>query len=154
MILLMSLAFAGTSKTLSPTDAGRAVAMTLMDWHVLGEFDTSNRFGYSDYYTALDSLVRDVKGVNGFTESDGFHGDGTDWYEVELAPDLAINLRDALHKDPQVTTGNSGSGGVWDKAPSWWPKHWRADSKCYQRGLEYFILPATGTRAWLMRVRT
>jgi hypothetical protein len=96
-------------------------------------------------------VVRKIHGKRGFTECSGIHGDGTDWYEVELAPELAAELRSAFSQSP---TFKNTEPVFFKNAPSWWPAKWPADAQIYEKDLMYFVLPASGTRAWLMRMRT
>jgi hypothetical protein len=148
MILLMAIAFHGTSKSVPPADASRSVAVSLMHWGVFGAVPR----GDPDYTNRVNSIAGRMTGINGYTESDGFHGDGTDWYELELAPDLADELRSSLAESTTVKKGKDFSRE--SSAPSWWPQAWPADAQCYEKDLEYLVLPDTGTRAWFMRVRT
>jgi hypothetical protein len=146
--LLMAFALSGTSKSVPPADATRSVAVSLMHWGVFGTVPDRD-----PAYTNLEnSIARGMTGINGFTESDGFHGDGTDWYEVDLSPDLAAELRTKLAQSPTVKKSNRHP--YENTAPSWWPKTWPADSQCYESGLQYLVLPDTGTRAWFLRIRT
>jgi hypothetical protein len=92
-----------------------------------------------------------MKAVNGYTESSGFHGDGTDWYELELSPDFAAELRSAV---AQSATLKSTGFPQESSASGWWPTTWPADAQCYEKDLEYFVLSDSGTRAWFLRIRT
>lgn len=92
-----------------------------------------------------------MRGINGLTESGGLHGDGTDWYEVKLSPDLAAELRAALPKSFVERVDWFPSD---NRAPPWWPTQFPSDAQCYRKDQRYLILPDTGTRAWFMRVRT
>jgi hypothetical protein len=106
-----------------------------------------------EYTRMKDSVTSKIHGVRGFSESDNFHGDGTDWYEVELSPETATELRATLSRSPAFKKTKP----MWylgDKAPSWWPTGWPADAQCYAKDLMFFVLPDTGTRAWFKRVRT
>ena len=146
--LLLAFALSGTSKPVAPAEAARSVAVSLMRWGVFGAVPDRD----PDYTNLKNSISRRITGLNGFTESDGFHGDGTDWYEVELSPDLATELRSALARSPTVMKGEFPQ--KWDSAPSWWPKSWPSDAQCYRWHFEYLVLPDSGTRAWFLRVRT
>lgn len=88
-----------------------------------------------------------------YTQSDGFHGDGTDWCEFVVPPMVADGLRAALGRSPAVLkTGQVPTIG--GPTPDWWPKQWYADVEVYSKDLQYFILPASGNHLWYMRVRT
>jgi hypothetical protein len=121
----------GTSKAVSPAEASASVGRSLMSWGV---------------------TVGSMRAINGFTESDGFHGDGTDWYELELGAYSADDLRLALGATAGITQSKQFPRE--STAPPWWPTHWPSDAQCYRRNLEYLILPDTGTKAWFMRMRT
>ena len=147
--LLMIAAMAvGSSKSVPPSDASRSVAVTLMRW---GTFGTVPERA-TEYTNLQNSIASRMTGLNGYTESDGFHGDGTDWYEIELSPDLAAELRVALAQSSVVKKSKSFPRE--NSAPRWWPKTWPADAQCYGKDLEYLVLPDSGTRAWFMRMRT
>jgi hypothetical protein len=146
--LLMGFALSGTSKSVAPADATQSVAVSLMHWGVLGTVPDRD----PDYTNLKNSIARRMTGIKGFTESDGVHGDGTDWYEVELSTDLAAELRSALAQSTAVTKSKNFPRE--NSAPSWWPKTWPADAQCYEKDLEYLVLPDSGTRAWFLRIRT
>lgn len=146
--LLMTFALSGTSKTVAPADATQSVAVSLMHWGVLGTVPDRD----PDYTNLKNSIARRMTGINGFTESDGFHGDGTDWYEVALSPDLAAELRAALAQSSVVKKSTHFPRE--NSAPSWWPKTWPADARCYEKDSQYLVLPDRGTRAWFLRIRT
>ena len=135
---------------LSETEVSRRVTVELMSWDAFGSVPQ-----FDPEYTKMEnSISTRIGGLRGFTESDDFHGDGTDWYEFELSPKTAAELRGTLSRSPAFKKTKP----MWylntDKAPSWWPKTWPADAQCYEKDLMYFVLPDTGTRAWLKRVRT
>ena len=137
----------GTSKVLTEAEVSRAVAVELMGWGILGPIPQLD----PEYTRMEDSVVHKIQGVRGFTESDDFHGDGTDWYEVELSPELATELRAAFNRSPAFKNTRPV---FFNKAPAWWPAKWPADAQIYEKELEYFVLPVIGTRAWFMRIRT
>lgn len=147
-LLLGLLTGCGSSRTVGPDESSRALALCLMRWELFGPVPTKD----PDYTTLETSLIRKIQGIRGFTESDGFHGDGTDWYELELSPSFANDLRATLGKSTTVNKSNDSPYAP--KAPSWWPTKWPADVKCYSLDLQYLVLPDTGTRAWYMQVRT
>jgi len=141
----------GSSKTLSEAEVSRRVAVELMDsWGAFGplpQFDP-------EYTKMQHSVISKIHGVRGFSESDDFHGDGTDWYEVELSPETATELRATLSRSPAFEKTRPMWYLHYPKAPSWWPTNWPANAQCYEKDLMFFVLPDTGTRAWLKRVRT
>jgi len=124
------------------------VATSLMHWGVFGAVPDDG----TEYSTLEQSIERRIQGVKGFTESDNYHGEGTDWYEVVLAPDVATELRDGLARSGTVKP--SAEFPQRTTAPPWWPIHWPADARCYEEELEFLVIPDSGTRAWFMRVRT
>lgn len=134
--LLIVFVLAGSRESVVPSDAPRSVASSLMDWRVVGN---------------APNLAQRMTGINGFSESSGFHGDGTDWYEIELSPDLVAELRAGLAQSTAVT--KSRHFPKEDSAPPWWPKTWPADAQCYEKDFRYLVLPDTGTRAWFLRIR-
>jgi hypothetical protein len=101
-----------------------------------------------------DSVASKIHGVRGFSEGDDFHGDGTDWYEVELSPETATELRATLSRSPAFKKTKPMWYLHYPKAPSWWPTNWPTDAQCYEKDSMYFVLPDAGTRAWFKRVRT
>lgn len=145
---LMTMAMQGTSKPVPAGETSRLVAVSLMRWELFGEVPDRN-----PAYSTLEDSIRDgITPINGHTESDGFHGDGVDWFEVELSPELAARLRASLENHRSIRQDNPiPSRG---SAPSWWPKSWPGDVRCYHHRHDYLMLPQTGTRAWFMRVRT
>jgi len=145
--LLMALALSGTSKSVPPADSTRSVAVSLMHWGVFGTVPGRD----PDYTNLENSIEGRMTGINGFTESDGVHGDGTDWYEIELSSELAAELRAALAQSSVVKKSRNFPRE--NSAPSWWPKTWPADAQCYEKDLQYLVLPDSGTRAWFMRMR-
>jgi hypothetical protein len=140
----MWLAFRDSGRDVSPYDTAGNVAAELGWWPVFPQ--RSNRG------EAIDALRGRITGVRGYSVSGGIHGDGTDWYEVDLQPSLADELR----------TSASGSAAVKkcknfprdNDAPSWWPTTWPADAQCYEFESGYLVLPDSGTRAWFRRIRT
>jgi hypothetical protein len=146
--LLIGFAPQGTSKSVAPADATDSVAASLMSWGAFGSVPDRD----PGYTNLRSSIAARMTGINGFTESDGFHGDGTDWYELELEADLAAELRasfahlDGVTKSQDFPRDNS--------APPWWPTTWPVNAQCYQKDLEYLVLPDTGSRAWFLRIRT
>jgi hypothetical protein len=146
--LLMMVALSGTSKAVPPAEATQCVAECLMRWGVLGAVSPRD----PDYTDLKDSIARRMTGIKGYTESDGVHGDGTDWYEIELSPDLAADLRSAMAQSSVVKKSKYFPRE--NSAPSWWPKTWPRDAQCYEKDLQYFVLPDNGTRAWFLRIRT
>ncbi len=147
--LLLGIVTSGHSAALPPAKVENSVAACLIRWGVFGaepvDAKSQSRF--------WDSIRSRITGINGFSESDGFHGDGTDWYELELTPELADELRSGL----KVTTTVQQTSGVASNmgtAPAWWPKTFPADTRFYTWELQYLVLPDTGTKAWFMRVRT
>ena len=111
----------------------------------------------SPAYPVRIKYYRDrITGLRGSSESGGFHGDGIDWFEFEMTPDLANDLRTRLteiHSD-QVTRNPTGPTG--DKnEPNWWPTRWPADAICYAHkdSLAQLILTPNGTRGWFRNFR-
>lgn len=147
-LLLGLITGCGGSRTVGPDESSRSLALCVMRWELVGPVPTKD----PDYTTLETSVIRKIQGIRGFTESDGFHGDGTDWYELELSPNFANDLRAALSQSTTVKTTTSFPSD--SSAPSWWPTTWPRGAKCYTKDLEYLVLPDTGTRAWYMRVRT
>ncbi len=132
MALVMMLAFSAqedTGHSIAPEVVTRDVAETMMHWGVSGD------------------IARRIQAINGFTETGGFMGGRSDWYEVELSVDLATELRASL---PRVA--KKGAILPTGSAPSWWPK-WPSINSCYynEDQHEYLILPDGGRRAWFLR---
>src|SRR5438093_13020789 len=118
------------------------MAASLMHWGVFGTVPDRDP-GYSNL---LNSIAGQLHSVHAFTESDGFHGDGTDWYELDLSANLAEKLR-RFCKDTPTSKTRMNIPGL-NSAPSWWPKQWPADCEHYERHSENLMLPATGMRIW------
>lgn len=137
----------GTSKALTEFEVSERVAVELMSWGILGPIPQLD----PEYTQMEKSVIRKIHGVRGFSESDDFHGDGTDWYEVDLTPEIATELRAAFKQSPAFKNTRPV---FFNNAPSWWPAHLPADAQIYNKDLEYFVLPDSGTRAWFMRIRT
>ena len=70
----------GTKKPVPPSEAARTVAGHLASWGLFGAVPQQD----PEFTAFHDSIAHRITGINGFTESSGLHGDGTDWYEVEL----------------------------------------------------------------------
>jgi hypothetical protein len=138
------------TKTVAPAEVASHLATILMHWQAFGAASPER----TDYSKTLKSVERQMKGLRGFSASGGFHGDGTDWYEVELAPDLAAELRAGL---PRSTTVKPASTLPRREklAPPWWPVEWPADAVWYTHAedISYLILPRSGTRAWFLNDR-
>jgi hypothetical protein len=137
----------GTSKVLKEAEVSRAVAVELMVWGILGPIPQVD----PEYTRMEESVIQKIHGVRGYSESDDFHGDGTDWYEVDLSPEMAATLRTNLS---QLPTFKNTRPIFFNNAPSWWPAQWPAGTQIYEKDLKYFVLPDSGTRAWFMRIRT
>ena len=140
----------GTSKVLTDSEISSRMAGEIMLSGILGSLPKVD----PEFSRMKNSLVSKIHGVRGFTESDGFHGDGTDWYEVNLSPELAAELRSALSRSPDFKKSKPMYYLNDDESPSWWPTRWPADAQWYEKNLMYLILPDSGTRAWLRQVRT
>jgi hypothetical protein len=140
----MWLAFRDTGRSVSPPDSAWAVAASLGAWPVF------HPPGQTPGQT-IDSLRDRINGVRGYSVSGGIHGDGTDWYEVDLPPALARELRASLNGSAVVK--KSKTCPQRQDAPSWWPATWPIDAQCYELQLEYLVLPDTGTRAWFHKAR-
>ena len=136
----------GTSSSVPRGECGGSVAVSLIHAGLFGTIP-----GEPEYSNLRSSIARQVKGVNGFTHSAGIHGDGTDWYEVEFAPELAVQLRSKVQWSATARETKYFPGGR--PAPSWWPSTWPADARCFQIGSDYLVLPDSGTRAWYVRNR-
>ncbi len=137
-------------KALTESEINRSVAVTLINWGILGPIPQVD----PEYTRMEKSVARQIHGVRGFAESDDFHGDGTDWYEVEFSPELAAELRSDLNRSPDFKKSKPMYYLNNDKSPSWWPTRWPADTQVYEKNLGYFVLPDSGTRAWFMQIRT
>jgi len=104
-------------------------------------------------FAAIEARVR---GIRGYTESSS-RGDGSDWFEAELTPDLVAEVRSRLDAsiigpDRRVLNGRDAPHDT-TATPRWWPDHWPAGTVTYWRGHSMLILPPTGTRAWLIDFR-
>jgi hypothetical protein len=159
IILCLALVLSGLGSGCKDKDAGKALAesevsrdvsTTLISWGILGPIPQVD----PEYTRMEKSVINKIHGVRGFTVSDDFHGDGMNWYEVELSPELATELRSNLSRSPDVKKSKPMYYLNSKESPSWWPTQWPADAECYEKDLGYFILPDNGTHAWCMRVRT
>jgi len=137
-------------KTLTEPEVSRRVAVTLISWRILGPIPRVD----PEYTRMQKSVINKIQGVRGFTKSDDFHGDGTDWYEVELSPELAAELRSNLSRSSGFKKNKPAHYLNNDESPSWWPTQWPADAEVYEKDFGYFVLPDSGTRAWFMQIRT
>jgi hypothetical protein len=140
----------GSSEVLSEAEVSREIAVQLMDWGAFGPVPVTA----PEYVEMEASVISRIHGLRGFSESDDFQGDGTDWYEIEFSPDTAAELRSALNRLPALKKTKRKLPQGDEKPPSWWPKTWPADAQCYEKDLIFFVLPDTGTHAWLERYRT
>jgi len=140
----------GSSKVLTDSEISSRVAGEIMLSGILGPLPKVD----TEFSRMKNSLVSKIHGVRGFTKSDGFHGDGTDWYEVDLSPELAAKLRSALGRSPDFKRSKPMDYLNNDESPSWWPTRWPADAQCYEKNSMYLILPDSGTRGWFMQIRT
>jgi hypothetical protein len=120
-----------------------------MSW---GFFDPLPK-GAHEYINLRSAIASQIQGIRGFTESDGFHGDGFDWYEFTLSADLADKLRTAVSRLDHVKIVTELDLPLIESVPDWWPRHWPADVKIYHRYSDCLILPDTGTKAWYLGVR-
>ena len=136
------------AREIPPRDVERMVAFFLISRGIFGPNDPSQP-GYADQQTALEWRIRAVQGTS---ESSGFNGDGTSWYEVDLAPDLADELRRKFARSP--TTREAVSGADIERAtPNWWPRTWPPGSIVSRVDFVSFTQPPTGTRFWVRFVR-
>ena len=129
----------GVSQAVPADETVRMCEVTLRDWKLFGPDD---------------QITDRMHFVNGWTKSDGWHGDGEDWYEVDLSPDLAADLRTKLTASTVVKKEVLAPDVAWN--PPWWPTAWPADARIYADDGEfkYLILPDTGTHAWVLWIRT
>jgi hypothetical protein len=139
----MWLAFRDTGRSVSGPDTAWSVAADLGSWPIFPQQRSPGE--------AIDALRGRITGVRGYSVSGGIHGDGTDWYEVDLPPSLANELRTSVNGSPAVKKSKEFPRGT--DAPSWWPTTWPADAQCYEFELGYLVLPDTGTRAWFHKIR-
>jgi len=159
LILCLALVLSGlgtsckdeeVGKALTESEVSRSVAVTLISWGILGPIPQVD----PEYTRMQQSVINKIHGVRGFTESDDFHGDGTDWYEVELSPELATELRSNLSRSPNFKKSKPIYYLNSKESPPWWPTHWPADAQVYEKDLGYFVLPDSGIRAWFIQIRT
>ena len=89
------------------------------------------------------SLAEHVTGIRGCIERDW--NDESHWYEVELTPLAAGELRAALARSGWVK--QSKVAHDMHDPPSWWPDQWAADVQFYHFQTQLLILPDPGPRA-------
>lgn len=121
--------------------AGRLFRLGAIDAYVDG--DDRQKFKY---------LVDRIEGINGFSQSDHFHGDGDDWYEARVTSYLGAELRGGLSSLPGIQKVRAPSRS--STQPAWWPQSFRADAECYRKGFTTVILTDGGTRLWMHVIRT
>ena len=148
--LVLDFACRGTRQEIGLAEVSRSVAGSLTRWGLFGAVPDRE----PEYTTLEHSVGSRILGVRGLTSSDGFHGDGTDWYEVVLSPYLASELRVTLRELGAVKKEETTVLPRAGLPPPWWPTQWPPDARVYTSVSEYLVLPETGTRAWFMRVRT
>jgi hypothetical protein len=140
----------GTRAEVSAVDIPQDISYHLMNW---GFFDPVPKHN-PEHKEIRSAIASQIQGIRGLTESDGFHGDGCDWYEFTLSADLADKLRAMVgHLDHIKVVKESEFPGTGSSAPDWWPRHWSADIKIYNRYNDYLILSDTGTKVWFLGMR-
>jgi hypothetical protein len=140
----------GTRAEVSAVDIPQAVSYHLMTW---GFFDPVPS-GAHEQINFRNVITSQIQGIRGFTESDGFHGDGCDWYEFTLSTDLADQLRAMVGRlDHIKVVKESEFPGTGSSAPDWWPRHWSTDIKIYNWYNDYLILSDIDTKAWFLGMR-
>jgi hypothetical protein len=133
-----------------PGAISESLALWLMEWGLLGPEPQ----GDPEYTTMLLSVSNRIHAIRSYTESSGIHGDGTDWYEVELSPGMADQLRASLRGASAFKKTKTVHFPCQEAAPSWWPTQWPGDVRLYEKDSSYFVLPESGTRAGYMRFRS
>lgn len=139
--------FGGTRNSIEIANIRDSVAYHLMSWEIFGRIPQTN----PENSNLRNSIASQIRGIRGFTRSDGFLGDGEDWYEFELSSDLAKELREGLNRS-QVVMLSQGHPSL-NIAPNWWPKEWPINTKIYNHSWGYLILPEKGTKAWFLYMR-
>jgi hypothetical protein len=138
------------TNAVAPSEISEYLASWLMEWGLLGPEPR----GEPEYTTMLLSVSNRIHAIRGYMESSGIHGDGTDWYEVELSPGIADQLRPSLKGASAFKKTRTVQFPCQEAAPSWWPTQWPRDVRLYEKQSSYFVLPESGTRAWYMRFRS
>ncbi len=146
--LAMALLLHGSSKSLPPAEVSRSVATQLIHWGTFGKEPGDPRA----QRTFRAPITQGIRGIQGYSTSDGFHGDGSDWYEAELSPDLMTQLRAWLAQN--TTLEKRGAAHTDGEAPSWWPETWPAGTQTYYETWAHFTVPPTGTHVWFVRIRS
>jgi len=100
----------------------------------------------------LTRPIEGLRGIRGYTESGGWNGDGSDYYEVELSPELAAKLRATLPSSSFKPCAYFPTGGKYK--PDWWPTQFPPGASCSEHQLVYLVLAPDGERAWLYVIRT
>ena len=127
----------GTKQILSSSEVGNFVASRV---------ETFKLFGVDG-----KPLQPEITGIQGIIQSDGFHGDGTDWFEVKLSPEYAKALRAALPKSSSVA---KDATSLPSSPPAWWPTMWPPNTHYYSNDYIIMILPDSGIQAWFTHTHT
>ncbi|MBA4147118.1 MAG: hypothetical protein H0X66_03315 [Verrucomicrobia bacterium] len=98
-------------------------------------------------------LVAGIIEARGVSESGGFHGDGMDWYEAKLSPELTLELKQVLEREASREQPSEFPLG---NAPDWFPRTFPSGTLFYKGGkrLEWLALPPGEDRIWVVRMRT
>ena len=97
--LIVVLALSGTrSRPVPPAEAVSHVAGTFIRWGIVAAVPEAD----PDRERFANSVKGQVRVVNAVRYSSGIHGDGTDWYEVELSAGLADEMRASIARSPAV----------------------------------------------------
>ncbi|MFT3784975.1 MAG: hypothetical protein QM770_02255 [Tepidisphaeraceae bacterium] len=138
----------GSSRELDSAEAKTMGGQLLAEWPI-----DSQRPGATTQQT-VDAWLKAAKG---FTESDGFHGDGADYFQLDLRPGGGDVVRSSLAGAVELQSSSrppdtTSTGSV---RPNWWPGQWPGPVTTYRfQEWNYVIVPATGDRIWLIRVRS
>ena len=138
-----------TIRTIDGPASAQQVAHLLVFWELFGP--PVNR--QPEYSSIRRALADRMRGVRGASESGGWNGDGSDWYEVDLAPDLAAEIRTKLAQSSRIKQATYFPDRN-PYTPDWWPTGWPPGAICYEHQLVYLILTPDGTTVWVKVIRT
>ncbi len=168
VLIALGLAFVGafatlfswgndqTIKEIGPKETTEQVAGFLYYWH-LSEPEIYHKEEYRKDGTlaVVSQLTRDIPGlhgIRGFSESGGWNGDGTDFYEAALSPRLVEQLKNKLNSSSFGHSKAFPPGGKYK--PDWWPTEWPPDAVCYTDGYLSFIFSPGEGELWIYVIRS
>ncbi len=140
------------TRSFGAAETKSAVSQILFSWKLREEEVYHETTQNGHVITQNTRAIPGLQGIRGFTESSGWNGDGTDYYEAELSPELTNELKTKLARSTMKQVAYFPGGEKY--APDWWPKQLPPGAVCYEHNYVYLILSPNSRKVWIFIFRS